>query len=166
MAVITPTKNSTQITNILALPIVYNKPNEREGRVRIAYFEYTPTVAVAAAAIIALTKLPYKARIIQGIVTSNALVATSTADVGLAAVDATGLIDATVGATVADNATYLTAGGTLAVATAGSYSFANTQANHYGYELQKECYLILTLNTAGMDGAGDSLQGHVLYVVD
>lgn len=141
------------------------KPSEHYGRLRVSYFYNLPTAAVAATKVMALTKIPKNARVIGGVLTSNAWVATSTADVGLIGADGSGIIDNPTTAT-ADSATFFTGGGTLAVATAGAYSFANTQANNFGYELQKDCFLIMKLNTAGMDGAADVVAGYVMYVVD
>jgi hypothetical protein len=164
MSAIVATHKSDQETNITAALKVFLKPNEREGRVRISYFYTKPTAAVAATSIIALCRLPKGARIIGGVAKSNAFVATATADVGIISTNGDGVIDDAV--PTADSATLLTAGGTLAVATAGDYPFANTIANNYGYVTQKDVTVILTLNTAGMDGSADILTGHVLYVVD
>jgi hypothetical protein len=157
-------KKTDQVTNIDAVPVVPLGPTEHSGRVRIAYFYSLPTAALAATNIVALCRLPAGARIIDGKLTSNAWVATSTADVGLAATDGTGKLDKA--AAVSESAAFLTGGGTLAVATAGTYSFANTQANNYGYKTEKEVDVVMRLNTAGIDGVADVIQGHVLYVVD
>lgn len=165
MAAIVADYDDDQVAAIVGVPYKPLKPSELHGRVRIAYWNYKPTAAIAATKVIRLAKLPKNARVIAGRITSNAFVATSTMDVGLAAVDGSGIIDNPTDAT-ADSNTFFTGGGTLAVATAGAYNFADTQANNNGYVLQKENWLICRLNTAGMDGVADVLQGHVSYVVD
>lgn len=169
MAVIALTNYSAEVTkstpSLNGGALTQLKTDEFSGRVRIARFTFTPTVAVAATAVIACCLLPAGARIIQGKLTSNAFVATSTMDIGLVAADAGGTLDAPAGAgTVADNSAFFASA--LAVANAGEYFFATTQALNYGYETVIPVYLVAKLNTAGMDGVTDSLQGHVLYVKD
>lgn len=165
MAAIVADYDDEQVAKQVGVPFSQLKPSELHGRVRIAWFHWKPTVAIAATKVVRLAKLPKNARIITGVITSNAFVATSTLDVGLIGADASGIIDNPTDAT-ADSAVFFTGAAALAVATAGAYAFANNQANNEGYVLQKECYLIGKLNTAGMDGAADVLEGYVQYVVD
>lgn len=155
---------SDQVTNQETVPPSPILPTDLGGRVRLAYFYSKPTAAIAATKVMALCILPAGARVIGGVLTSNAWVATSTADVGLVPVSQNGYIDKA--NSVAESATHFTGGGTLAVATAGAYSFANTQANNFGYKTEKEVYLVMKLNTAGIDGSADVVTGYVLYVVD
>jgi hypothetical protein len=161
MAAVPPTVFSAEVTDENAVPNVPLKSNRRSGKVRMAYFRFFPTAAVAANVVIGLCKLFAGSRILGIKVLSNAFVATSTMDIGLSALDGTGIIDL---AATSDSATFFTGAGTLAVATAGAYDAANTQVNNCLYELVKHCYLIAKLNTAGMDGVADILQGYVLYV--
>ena len=175
MAVITPDFKSQQMTNIASPPLTYLRPNELGGRVRCAFFYFAPATGndVAATKVVSLTKLPAGARILSGKIVSNGAVTNATVALGLAAADGSGVPDANTsdydagnGQSVltADSGTFFGSG--ITIATAGSYSFADTYANNNGYMLQKECYLIATFATAGMTGGTHVLQGHVLYVVD
>jgi hypothetical protein len=166
MAAIVPDYNTDQATKVVNSGSAYAplKPNELSGRVRIAYFYYKPTVAIAADKVVRLTRLPAGARIIGGEVKSNAFVATSTLNVGLIGADGNGFIDKA--GTVADSSSNNMFAALLAVATAGTYDFGKTIALNYGYTTDKEVDLIGEFKTAGMDGSADILQGHVLYVVD
>lgn len=155
---------SDQVTNQETVPCSPIDPTQLSGRLRVAYFYGKPTAAVAATKVMALVRLPANVRILRGVLTSNAWVATSTCDVGLVPVDQNGYIDKA--GTIAESATYLTGGGTLAVATAGKYEFGDTQANNTCVKLDKECYVVMKLNTAGMDGVADVVQGYVTYVQD
>jgi hypothetical protein len=164
MAAIVPDNNTEQAAKIVNAGSAYAplKPNELGGRVRVAYFYYKPTAAVAADKVIRLTRLPAGARILGGEVKSNAFVATADLNVGLIGADGNGYTDKA--GTVDDDNNLFAA--LLDVATAGAYEFGNTTALGYGTVIDKECDLIGELKTAGMDGSADILQGHVLYVVD
>lgn len=173
MAVITPTVNSQQMANIAGQPLVYLRPNEHMGRVRMSFFYYAPAVDPTSAGILSMVKLPPQARIIGGKVASLNGIAGTTLSVGLAAADGSGVPDANTAdydpgngqaVLTADNATYFATN--LGIGTDGEYIFANTAANHYGYVLQKECFIIGSFGTHGMTGGSGALYGHVLWVVD
>ena len=166
MSAIAITQNSAEIVkstpSLNGGALTMLKANEIAGRVREARFTFTPTVAVAAAQVLALVKLPAGARIIGGKLTSNGTVATGTLEIGLIAQDGLGVIDPA-GPTADATNLFATS---IAIATAGEYFFAHTQALNYGYETKVPVYVAAKFNTAGMAGNGDSLQGHVLYVTD
>lgn len=173
MAVIASTVNSQQMQNLAGTPLVYLRPNELTGRVRIAFFYFAPTVDPTSTGIVSLTKLPAQARVIGGKVVSLNSISGTTLSIGLAAADGSGVPDANTSdydpgngqaVLTADSATHFATN--LGVGTDGSYDFANTAANKYGYVLQKECYLIGSFGTHGMTASSSTLAGHVLYVAD
>jgi hypothetical protein len=151
-----------EVANMDAIPVVRNTPGRQNAEVIAHLFYYKPTSSVAATKIIALAKLPVGFTILGGVLLSNAWVATSTAHVGLAGADGNGYYDKA-GTLADDNDLFASA---LGVATAGAYDFANTTALGYGTKLDKECYLCMTLNTAGMDGSADIAQGYVFGTID
>lgn len=173
MAVITPTVNSQQMANIAGQPLTYLRPNELGGRMRVAFFYFAPTADPTSSGILSLTKLPAGARIIGGQLVSLNSISGTTMSVGLAAADGSGVPDANTSdydpgngqaVLTADNATYFAT--TLGIGTDGTYTFAGTAAQHYGYVFQKECFLIGSFGTHGMTANSSLLYGHVTYIVD
>jgi hypothetical protein len=168
MAAIAITQNSAEIAKSTASlnsgNTTYLKTDEYSGRVRLARFSFYPAAAVAATAVIALVRIPYLARIIQGKVASNGAVATATLEIGAIAQDGGGVIDPA-GPTADATNIFATS---IAVATAGEYFFGHTVALKYGYEVQAPggIYVACKVNTAGFAGTGDGFEGHVLYVKD
>lgn len=135
------------------------KPNEYEGRVRIARWSVVFTTD-AAGTDVALHVLPKNARVINGTFYVSASTGTATLAIGLMGKDGSGFIDAA--NTVSDLVTFFLAAAAVTVLTEQRY--ANTLALNYGYETEKECYVTLTTGTAAM--AGQTVRGHTLYVVD
>lgn len=151
------------------------KPNELHGRVRVQYFEFNTTddivTALAEDDVIILGKLPKGARILRGFAAFEAMGTDMIAKIGLKAVDGSGYLSED-NTTQADDAKFFTDSQSddgIPVAAAGTDTFADTLADHYGYELEKECYLIATLgDTGGTDpwAANKNFNGHIEYVVD
>lgn len=138
------------------------KPNERHGRVRIARFTFTvPAGDLADGSNVAACILPTGARILGGVIKGEALGNSSTVDIGLMGRDLNGYYDAA-GSLADDDDAFLAAGSTNA---AFNLTFADTIARNYGLELDKECYLVLTVESGDWD-AGQDIVGHVEYVVD
>ena len=159
------TSNSVELQQVPPIAASYSplKPSEKHGRVRIAAF----TVALAAQAqnlLIGLCTVPKNARILESkIMIDGGPGANVNFDIGLSGADGTGNIEDTVGATVADSASYL---GNFAPANAAAKSvFADTLANHAMYTAKKELLLTTTVKTAGVSVAA-TLKGYVKYVVD
>jgi hypothetical protein len=143
------------------LPPLYAplKPNQYEGRQRIAFFTVT-LASQAAGEDIAVCILPKGARIIGGLIVASATLANSAqVSVGLMAKDASGYIDEDL--SVADSVTALKA---AAVLSTTQVPFAITQALKYGYETEKELYVTLTTSVGTV--ATEVITGHVTYVVD
>jgi len=135
------------------------RPNQREGRVRFAYFSKT-FASEAAATNIGLTELPKGARIIDGEITVSATTSTATIAIGLMAKDGSGFIDTA--NSVSDGVAY----GLVAVAitTTAIVPIFATQALYRNYETQKPLIVSLSTGTAAM--GTQVAQGWVRYVVD
>ena len=141
---------SDQVTNQDAVPVSPIKPNELEGRVRIAYFSYSSPASSPpeAASTIELCKLPIGARLIKGHYAHDGIGGSSgTCDIGF-----TGDVDRYADAAVlADSA--------------GAIDFLDTFAENVGDALTEAKTLLLTTAVATFT-ASKSLRGWVLYVVD
>ena len=152
----------TEMTQVRAQGNAPLKPNELNGRVRIARFNFTvPSGDAADGSNVAVIVLPKGARIMGGVVKGEALGNSSVMDVGLRGNDGSGFINTD--NDVADDDDFFLAAG----ATNGAFNltFADTTARNYGYELQKECQLVLTADTGAWD-PGQDIVGHVEFVVD
>ena len=149
----------TELTQIQPPNYAPLKPNEYEGRVRIARWSVVWTTD-AAGTDVAVHKLPKGARVINGTWYTSASTGTATIAIGLMGADGTGFIDAA--GLVSDNVAFFLAAAAVTVLTEQRY--ANTIALNYGYETEKEVYVTVTTGTAVM--AGQTFRGHTLYVVD
>lgn len=165
MAAIIPAEWSAELSQVPPIGQTYSplKPSQFHGRVRMAYF----TKAIAAELIavsIGLCNIPKNARILRGYVfIGGGPGANVNFDIGLIGRDGKGFIDATPGATIADNANYL---GNFAPANAAAAgNFASTVATNVGYLATRDLQLIATVRTANVSVA-QTLQGYVEYVVD
>lgn len=134
-------------------------PNIMHGRVRCAYFSKL-FATEAAGEDVALAILPKGARILGGVAGVDATTGSATLAYGLAARDASGFIDAA--GTVSDGVALLKAA--AAQTTTAQVALAATPALSYGYVTEKELYVTVTTAAAAM--AGQTLTGHILYVVD
>jgi hypothetical protein len=135
------------------------KPNQREGRVRVAAF--TKVFATEAAATdIALCELPAGARILSGEVNVSATTGLATLSFGLMAKDGSGLIDKA--NTVSDAVASVAAA--AAITTTALVPIFATQALLRYYETEKPLFVTCTTAAAAM--AGQTLKGVILYVVD
>ena len=139
------------------------KPNEEHGRVRFGRFTFeTPeTTGTTDGTNIFVYRLPKGARVLEIFMAWEAMGTTAACDVGLAGADGSGYIDAD--DSVADDDDLFAAA--IDVSSAGENICADTIAQNYGYELGKECYLVLTAETANWAAEKDMI-GHVLFVVD
>lgn len=162
MAAITIDLKSVEVTKQTGTDYQPLKPNELHGRVRIARFSYTTpaSVGVTDGQNIALCRLPKGARVIGAFMEFEAMGTGADLDLGLMAVDGTGVIDEDA---TSDSETFFADG--LDVAAAGNLHTDEILATNYGYELQKECYVVATADTANWDAEKD-LVGHIEYVVD
>lgn len=150
---------STQLAQVQPPNYAPLKPNEYEGRVRVAHF--TKVFATEASGEdVALVALPKNARIINGTFYVSASTGTATLAFGLMDKAGSGFIDAA--GVVSDNIAFFLAAAAVTVLT--EQRFAATIALNYGYETEKEVYVTVSTGTAAM--AGQTLKGHVLYVVD
>jgi len=165
MAAITATYYSVELALVRAAGNEKLKPNQLQGRIRIARFSYetVETDGLADGETVFACKLPKGARVMGGVIKGEAMGGTAAVDIGAAGADGSGLIDDTVGATVADDDDLFLAAGD--VSSAFNLTFADTIARNYGYETLKEIYLVLTAETAAWAAEKD-LVGHVEYVVD
>lgn len=135
------------------------KPNQYEGRLRIAFFTIVFTTD-ASGTDVAVCILPKTARVILGSFWVSASTGTATLSVGLMDKAGSGFIDAAL--SVSDNVAFFLAAAAVTVTT--EQRFANTIALNFGYETEKEVYVTITTGTAAM--AGQTLKGYVGYVVD
>lgn len=151
---------STQLTGVVAAEKNFLKQDELGGRIRCAYFQYVASGAQAALQVLGFTVLPKGARYLGGKIYSDGAVATADLDVGLMAADGSGFIDEA--NSVADDEDLL--GDAIDIATAGVYELTDTEPAALGYKLEKECYVVGTLKTAGLADA-DVLAGVIFYAV-
>jgi hypothetical protein len=150
---------STQLAQIQPPAYAPLKPNEQEGRIRIAYFSLT-LASQAAGFDAAVLKLPKGARILGGLIVASATLASSAqVSVGLMGKDGSGFIDAA--GAVSDAVASLKA---AAVLSTTQVPFAITQALRYGYETEKEVYITLTTSVGTV--STEVITGEVRYVVD
>lgn len=160
-----PTQTSDQLAITRPFNVGYTelRPADAYGRQRVSYFTRT-LGAEAQNSLIALCVVPKNARIIDSTITISAGPgANVNFDIGLMGRNLNGNIDDTNGATVADNTSWL---GNFAPANVAAKGvFADTQANHYGYTVTKDCYLTATVKTAAVSGAA-VIAGIIKYVVD
>lgn len=160
-----PTLYSAELTRIPPVSVAFSplRPNEAHGRMRMAFFTRA-ILAEAQNAVIALCNIPKNARIMRGFIFTSATPgATVNFDIGLVGRNLNGFIDDTVGATVADNNSYL--GNFAPAAAAASGNFANTVAFHNGYIAAKDLILCAQVKGAAVTAASN-LTGYVEYVVD
>lgn len=161
MPVIVPNFNSTQAAKLKDPGFKPLKSNEQNGRMRVAYFDYTvPAGGIAAAQTIDLVKLPAGARYIDGYLYNDGNTASALLDVGLRSADNSDNID---GLGTGDNGQFLATGITASAAT-GIYLPTNTPLR-VGYELLKECWVVAQTRTAGM-AAGRVIRGFITFVTD
>jgi hypothetical protein len=134
------------------------RPYDHYGRRRIHYFEFTIPTGAAAADIYGLMKIPSGARIVGGEIVVDAD-AGSTVDIGVAAFDGSGYIDAANSAV--DDSTFLADGLVLAL---NAVDFPVTLAKNYGYVTEKALWVQLS----DVDGltAGTTVAGSIEIVVD
>lgn len=137
------------------------KPNELHGRVRYGRFTFNTGLGVTDGENIGLLVLPKGARIVGGRVMWEAMGTSGALDLGLMGNDGSGYIN-TAGDSADDDDKFLVAEN---ISSAGQADFANTIALGCGYELEKECLLVATAETANW-AADKDLIGYVLYVVD
>lgn len=138
------------------------QPNQYEGRLRIARFTYDTDTDRTQNHHVGLAVLPKGARVIGGFVAFGAMGAGATMGIGLAGNDDSGYIDAD--NSVSDVATHFL--NALDVSAAGvTETLARTVALNYGYELEKECKLVMKM-TGAQWAADKQVYGHVEYIVD
>jgi len=138
------------------------QPNEQGGRIRMARFSYTvPAGNEADGNNIALCIVPNGARVLRVFVTFGAMGAGAQLDLGIMGRDLNGFYDAA--GTLADDDDLFGAG--QDVSAAGELTLADTIAQGYGTELDKDCFLVATVENAAW-AAASALIGHVEYVVD
>lgn len=154
---------SSELTQVRAPGNAPIAPNEMHGRMRIARFTYeTPvTTGVVDGQNIAACILPKGARVLRIFLAWEDMGTGVAVDVGLMGNDGSGFIDAA--NSVADDDALFAAA--VDLATAGETTVADTIAENYGYETEKECLLVLTAETGDWDAEQDII-GHVEYVVD
>lgn len=163
MAAITADYYSDELTSVRAEGNAKLKPNELQGRVRMARFSFTTddTLGLVDGENVFACVLPKGARVLGGVIKGEAMGGTADIDIGLAGADGNGYIDDD--NSVADDDDLFLAGGD--VDAAFNLTFADTIARNYGYELAKECYLVVTAETGNWTTDKDVV-GHVEYVVD
>jgi hypothetical protein len=148
---------STQITKMeTAAEDRLLKPSELGGRVRVVRFDHTFDGALAAGKYVILAKIPKNSIILNGVLRTDALVATADGDLGVIPVSS---LDDT-------NADVLLDG--VDVATGGIFTFwtgTNAAPNASGFEVTEESYIALKLVTAGAADA-DVIDGHALIAVE
>jgi hypothetical protein len=160
MAAITIDLKSNEVTKQTGTDFQPLKPNELHGRVRMARFSFNTGAGSTEGENIALVRLPKGARVLRAYLTFEAMGAGATLDVGLMAVDGTGEIDDDA---TSDSETFFATD--LDVSAAGALTDDEVLETNYGYELQKECYVVGTVDGANW-AADKDLIGHVEYVVD
>lgn len=162
---IVATTYSTELAQVPPQSPVYSplRPTQYTGRMRIAGFTRALLAEPKDTTIIGLCRLPKNSRIMVIKFITDATTSTSTFDVGLIGANLNGFIDDTVGATVADNGTWF--GAVPAVAGAQTALVANTAAQHNGYILKKDCYIICTIRTTNISAAAN-ITGYAEYVLD
>ncbi len=154
-------------------------PQVQYGKVRRSWFSYVLTTEVVAT-VIGLAIIPKNARISKSLICCNdGPGASVTFDVGLAAADGSGVLDADT-TLEEESKTYDGLPAPAAQNDAGDFlgafapsdaaavgAFADTVANHIGYYLRKQAILIATVRGATVDpDVTVTLQGYVDYVVD
>lgn len=125
------------------------KPNQLEGRVRVAWFtkEVTASAPVSNGDVIYATKLPKGARVLLGQVSHDAMGTSTTMSVGC----------------VGSATKYKAA---TAVASAGSFFFAQG-ADEHGLEVSTDNDQIIMLTAGGANyTAARTIKGFILYVID
>jgi len=162
---ITIDQYSQELTTVRAEGNSKLAPNVDGGRMRIKHFNHnTNDDGVSGDADgqnIALCKIPKGARVLEVFLAFEAMGGSSVLDLGLAGTDGSGFIDEA--DTVADDDDLFAAA--LSVVSAGEAVVADTIAQNYAYETDKEVYLVATVETDAWDADKD-LTGHVVYVVD
>lgn len=157
-------QNSTQVANLVAVPKVELSVKQRDGRVRIARFDFTQSGAGSAADEGNLCDLPAGARILAGLsyLRNSASVGTQTLSLGTRAHR-----NAQTQAVIAENATRFwnvsTAG-----ATAGFYRLADSNGAAFTDDQDTvlgEARVFVRFGTAGPSN-GQKITGEFAYVVD
>jgi len=151
-----PTAFSDQLAQVQPPNYAPLRPNEAEGRVRLAYF--TKTFASEASGFyMGLCRIPRGARLLRGCLYMSASTGSATIAIGLCGKDDSGFI----APGVADGPALCLAAQTMSTT---EVPFLVTQALYQGYVTVKELYLTLTTGGAAM--ASQTLRGYLLYVVD
>ena len=161
MAAIITSINSTEVAQIATEGHAPLKANELYGRVRMTKFTVATGAGIAQNSIIALAKLPKGSRIVGGRIDFGAMGTSATCELGLAATDGGGYLDAA--GTVSDTIDKLLAAGN--VAALGQLDYANTAALGFLYETEKEVMLVAKATGAAW-AASKTLQGIIKFVVD
>jgi len=134
------------------------------GKIRHQMISYTAAAEMPIASVIALAKLPEKARIIGDSIRFSAYGAGVTLDLGLAGADGSGYISADNSTTADDEDLFLDG---IDVSSAGADTFARLYEGDANaqYQTEKEVVLIAT-NKVAVIPAAATLKGEVFYVVD
>jgi hypothetical protein len=159
-------QNSSQVANLVAVPKVELSVKQRDGRVRIARFDFAQVGAGAANDEANLCDLPAGARVLLGLcyIRNSAADATQTISLGTRAHK-----NAQTGATIAENAIRW-----LNVSTLGAnaiYTMFPAANGYAGAALDDtdtvlgEARVFVKFGTAG-PSAGKKLTGEMFYVVD
>lgn len=157
-------QNSVQVANLVAVPKVELSVKQRDGRVRIARFDFTQSGAGSAADDGNLCDLPAGARILAGLsyFRNSASVGTQTLSFGTRAHK-----NAQTGATIAESATRFINAST-AGATAGFYRMADCNGANFTVDQDTvlgEARVFVRFGTAGPSN-GQVISGEFAYVVD
>lgn len=144
--------NSVQFAKFAANPRQAVKANEWGGRVRAAFFDFD-SLTLAQNDVVGLAVLPRGARVIGGFVAFGDFGTGVSVDIGTYTLDGT-LIDVDWFADGIDVAT-----------AAGTATFADTEALHYGEELAADVAIGAIFLGANPDDTV-RLSGHILYMLD
>lgn len=161
--------NSNQFANVIATPITKLRPDEKGGRQRVLYWDYTTTATTGevAGTVLAIGFLPRNSRVIRATITVPASFLNTVATIGYGV-----SINGTVTVIDADRwGTFpaLTSVGEYAavplVADQGYRTLAltsTTDANYLSYQEAAVCITFVTTDT----GASKAICGTVTYVID
>jgi hypothetical protein len=140
-----PTFKSVQLTQVQPPNYAPLKPNELQGRLRLARFSFTTPAGMVINDNLEACVVPRGARIIGGQLYTDALGTSALAAVGVAGTPAK----------------YMAAG---SVAAAAALPIANTFALH-GLETTVDETILITF-TGANPAAAKVVQGYIMYVVD
>ena len=154
--------DGVEIAQVRAVGHAPIKPNEMYGRMRSTRFTFNTGAGVTDGEAIVAAILPKGARVLRIFTAFEDMGGSAAVDVGLFGNDGSGYISADNSTTADDDDLFAAA---LDISSAGEATIADTIAQNYGYELEKECALVLTAESD--DWAADKdIIGHVEYVVD